>query len=178
MKPATQAKATRAIADRRKEERHPPEVEPTLVWVSVDRRHRGTLVDQSVEGIGAVVDCEDISQFEIGFQVMVELLGKKHLAEIVNVAEASPGKCRLGLRWENPQMRGGGEGERLGEVDSHMDEEQWQQVSEDITSLSLALETFGDNTPQQQEMLIEIMLRCSQRLSIHLEDLVSSSSRA
>lgn len=94
--------ATTTTADRRTEERRPTEVEPTLVWVSIDARHRGRLVDESDQGVGAVVHCEDTNEFEVGFQVMVELLGKKRLAEIVNVTEVSPIHCRLGLRWSNP----------------------------------------------------------------------------
>jgi|GEM_PF-6582033 len=47
----------------------------------------------------------------------------------------------------------------------------WHQVSQEITSLSLAMETFEEGDPQQQTMLMEIMLRCAQRLTCHLEDL-------
>ena len=51
-----------------------------------------------------------------------------------------------------------------------MDEE-WQQVSRDITSLSLALESFEESDAEPQEMLTEIMMRCAQRLAVQLEDL-------
>ena len=59
-----------------------------------------------------------------------------------------------------------------------MDEDNWQQVTPDITSLSLALETFEEGDERQQAMLLEIMMRCAQRISCQLEDLHSERHSA
>lgn len=84
--------------ERRGSERRPPIVEPTFVWVSLDRRIQGRLVDESDGGIGVLVP--ESAPFQVGFQVRVELAGEKRLAAIVYVNELEPGECRLGLEWE------------------------------------------------------------------------------
>jgi hypothetical protein len=84
--------------ERRTSERRPPVVEPTFVWVSLDRRIQGRLIDKSDAGIGVLVS--DCHPFEIGFQVRVELGDERRPAAIMHVTELEPDLYRLGLAWE------------------------------------------------------------------------------
>jgi hypothetical protein len=85
-------------ADRRSDERYPPEVEPTFVWVAVDKCVRAKVIDESVGGIGLRVST--IEPFEIGFEVRVELSdGKRRTATVVYAKELDDGEYRLGLTW-------------------------------------------------------------------------------
>jgi len=45
-----------------------------------------------------ILPCNDINQFQLGFQVIVEVDGEKRIAWIMDAVEASGGRCRLRLR--------------------------------------------------------------------------------
>ena len=84
--------------DRRGSERRPPLVEPTYVWVSMNRRIQGRLIDESDSGIGVLVS--EAGPFKIGFQVRVELGDARRTASVVHVTELEPELYRVGLVWE------------------------------------------------------------------------------
>lgn len=83
--------------DRRIDDRRPPDVQPTYVWVSIDQRFQAEVVDESDGGIGVILPVSD--PFVIGFQVRVEFAGGRRTARIVYLEELDEG-CRMGLAWE------------------------------------------------------------------------------
>ena len=83
--------------DRREEPRSVSD-EPTVIWTTLDRPLEGRIIDRSPVGLGVTVPCNDINQFRLGYQVLAEIEGRKRIAWIVDAAETSDGRCRLGLR--------------------------------------------------------------------------------
>lgn len=86
-----------AAANRRGSERRLPEVEPTFVWISLDRRIQAQLTNESDGGVGLIVPSGE--QFEIGFHVRVELYGRRRTAQVVYAERTASGDLRLGLEW-------------------------------------------------------------------------------
>lgn len=83
------------VDDRRKDERRPPELDPTYLWISMDKRIRARLVDESEGGIGLLVPIA----FEVGFRVRVDHRLGRRMAKVAHVSEVENGCYRLGLHW-------------------------------------------------------------------------------
>ena len=83
--------------DRRGTERWSSETEPTFIWVSVRDRVQAELIDESAGGAGLIVPSDE--RFEVGFQVRVEIHGRRRTANVVYAAESESGEFRLGLEW-------------------------------------------------------------------------------
>ena len=86
------------VCDRRESERFPPKSEPTYVWLTLDRRIRGRVIDESDGGIGIRVSNEFV--FEPGFKVRVERDGERRTATIRFVRNRDNGEQHVGLSWD------------------------------------------------------------------------------
>lgn len=88
---------TPKTADRRASERRPPPIDPTYVWVSLDRRIQARVLDRSAGGMAIIV--EDGEPFEVGFEVRVELNNSRSTATIAYIREFGSEGFRIGLAW-------------------------------------------------------------------------------
>ena len=86
--------------ERRSSKRHPPKVEPTYVWVSLDTRLRAKVIDESPGGIAIQVEGENDGHFDVGFQVRVQHDETRKTAMIVYVSDPKDGVYRVGLSWD------------------------------------------------------------------------------
>lgn len=88
------------LLDRRSSERLPPNVEPTYVWVSLDKRIKTRMMDQSEGGLGLIAPKR--ANYEIGFQIRVEMEpGIYRMGEIINIIEHDEENYRMGIAWED-----------------------------------------------------------------------------
>ncbi len=86
--------------ERRQAKRRSPEIEPTHIWISVERSIKGRVVDESEGGLGVhITDKSDAELFTVGFEVRVEFLGKRRTASIAYLDSTVADGFRLGLEW-------------------------------------------------------------------------------
>ena len=85
--------------ERRTTDRLAPVVDPTYVWISVNKRIRAQVSDESDDGIGIEVDKEFYSHFERGFQVRIQHGDLRRTATIAYVGDCVDSTFRVGLEW-------------------------------------------------------------------------------
>jgi len=86
--------------DRRSSKRRNPEIEPTHIWISVEKSVKARVLDESDGGLGVhIEDKSDAEFFSVGFQVRVEHLGKRRTASIAYLHTEYADGFRLGLEW-------------------------------------------------------------------------------
>ena len=87
--------------ERRASDRHPPKVEPTYVWISLDKKYQARVLDESTGGIAIEVAGKNEGRFEVGFQVRVQHEQVRRTAVVSNVSDSDGDHFRVGLAWEN-----------------------------------------------------------------------------
>ena len=86
--------------NRRQSKRQSPEIEPTHIWISVERGVKGRVIDESKGGLGVhIEDKTDAEMFTVGFHVRVEHLGKRRTANVAYLDTKVADGFRLGLEW-------------------------------------------------------------------------------
>ena len=85
-----------AIRERRDEVRTPPSNEPTYVWISLDQRVLGRLVDEAEGGIRLFVESDQ--GFQVGFEVRVQWEAARRTAHVAHIRQGEGGYF-IGLMW-------------------------------------------------------------------------------
>lgn len=75
-------------------------LEPTYIWLSVDRRLRGRVIGESDDSIGIHVDgTYEEGSLEVGFQVRVQNAQQRRTASVVYIRPDGDSGYRVGLKW-------------------------------------------------------------------------------
>ncbi len=86
--------------ERRVQPRCGPEVEPTYIWLGVEKGLQARVIDVSVGGLGILLDKNNFDELiDAGFQVRVQTAkNERRTASIVYVRPDGEGR-RVGLKW-------------------------------------------------------------------------------
>ena len=91
-----------AEIERRQTVREPVEEKPTYLWVSLADCVQARLKNQSQGGLAVLASREHQYEFEVDFQIRVQLEdGKYRMARVVHVSDYDEERLIVGVCWED-----------------------------------------------------------------------------